>query len=80
MSIKRRKKDTATWTTRTAAAISGIFFFHSASSTGLRDWFDINTTENLWGLIETIQYSHDDDVGGAGGRDEKSAPRVMGLL
>jgi hypothetical protein len=45
-SIEEKKDDVRT--IRTAAAISGIFFFHSTSSEDLRDWFDINTTENLW--------------------------------
>ena len=59
--IDKRKDDTTRHdTTRTAAAISGIFFFHSVSSEGLRDWFDINTTENLWVKSIDIQYSHDD--------------------
>jgi len=40
--------------TRTAAAISGIFFFHSASSEDLRYWFEISTTENLCVKVHSI--------------------------
>lgn len=62
-------------TTRTAAAISGIFFFHSTSSLCLRDWFDNKTTENLYVSID-IQYlpttsvrDNNNDTG-SGGRGE----------
>jgi hypothetical protein len=54
---KRSKDDgkmMAARETRTAAAISGIFFFHSASSEDLRYWFEISTTENLCVKVHSI--------------------------
>ena len=81
---------------RTAAAISGIFFFHSTSSEDLRDWFDINTTENLWVSKYSVlpPYDAEGKEGEMGGvlnerifakrkerkKMDESAPRIMGLL